>query len=212
MPGVCSAHKLASSQTQEVIFSHDPQYPLVIGWLLAPFEFCTNSSVPIARHLNGDLLNHVPQLHVPIDLLPNNEPVITCPAHFTGPTHLAYCQFALGFYFFFDPFADRLPPPAFSSSRCSSTRCKAFFKKSFSRVIWPIFRSSSASRFVDRTLPFPVKALLGYCWISCFHRRRTFSCTPSSRATRARAFPLSISSIAASLNSRVKTLRVVATI
>src|SRR2546423_78100 len=120
MPGISRAHERAPPQTQQVIFTHDAPHPLVICRLLAPLELGAHSPVTIDRHFNRYLLNQIPQLHVPINLLPIDEPVITCAAYLAGLTHLAHRQFALRFYFFFDFLVERAPPPAFSSSRCSS--------------------------------------------------------------------------------------------
>src|SRR5271157_4893560 len=69
-------------------------------------------------------------------------------AHPLHPQTSSRCDFPL------DLFVDRAPPASARSWRCSSTRCKARFKKSISSACCPILRSSSATRSAsDRLCP-----------------------------------------------------------
>src|SRR3974390_3077882 len=60
--------------------------------------------------------------------------------------HLLHRQTSSRCDFPLDLFVDRAPPASARSWRCSSTRCKARFKKSISSACCPILRSSSPTR------------------------------------------------------------------
>src|SRR5262249_17282935 len=134
--------------------------------------------ISVGRHLKGDLLNRVSQLHLlGTGLGWLGKPIVP------GSTHLC-CSAEPGYRFAFFPDlrVDGPPPP--SASYCSSKTTNSFFRKSFSIVSWPIFRSSSASRLsTSIRLPRPENALVGCSWNSRRHRWSTLGLISSRRAT-----------------------------
>src|SRR5580692_5985066 len=75
-------------------------------------------------------------------------------------------------------------------------------------VIWPILRSSSASRLSASILfPSPENAFVGFALNSRRQRCKIFALTSNRRATRPAGLPDWTSFTAASLNSRVNFLR-----
>src|SRR5215470_16694897 len=206
MIGISSANEPAATQTEQIVLSHDTPHPLVIGHHALSSKRRQYSPIPVGWHFHDYSLYGIPYFHVPIWRLIPCESVVTGPARPRYRAHLPDWQLRAHFYRFLDLPPKRLPPLTLCSSCSSSIRPKTFFKKSISIVIWPILRSSSASRPSD-LLPSPGNARLGSRSNSFFHRRRTFSCNSFSRATRANDFPDCTSLIASSLNSRVNCLR-----
>src|SRR5262249_30520441 len=127
------------------------------------------------------------------------------PRHFT---HADHAQPGFGLHFFFDLLVEGAPLFSARSRRCSSTCCKARFKKSISMACWPTLRSSSATRLSSaRLLPTPLNAC-SPC--SCNSRRQRCSSlgfTSNARATSAMLCPLSRRRTAVCLNSFVNFLR-----
>src|SRR6185295_7612788 len=101
--------------------------------------------IAVGWHLHRLLLNRVSQLHLLCLLCYRlDEPIVA------GSTDLSRtAQPGYGLFFLADLLVDGAPP--LTATCCSSKLRNSFFKKSFSIVNWPIFRSSSASRLSPKT-------------------------------------------------------------
>jgi hypothetical protein len=64
MTRICSGDKRAAAHAQQVVFTHHPQYALVIDTEIAPQQLRGNAPIPIARRLQRNLLHFVPQFHL----------------------------------------------------------------------------------------------------------------------------------------------------
>src|SRR6185437_845700 len=117
---------------------------------------------PITRHLERNSLDGVPQLHIVVGgLCPRIKTIETSAAHSCQLAHALDRQLVAA-HFFPDLLVNCGFPVNACSIRCSSMRCKHRFKKSISSACWPIFRSSSATRFSSALfLPKPGKARSG---------------------------------------------------
>src|SRR5438477_8262309 len=115
--------------------------PLVVHLPVAAFQLGGDPPPAIRRHLQGDLLNLVPQIHVTVlsfRLLPMT--IEASPAHGGGVAHVHNRHGRFPFCFLVDFLEDGAVELRACSIRASSTRCKTLFKKSISSVCWPIFR------------------------------------------------------------------------
>src|SRR5882724_8100534 len=167
-----------------------------------------DSRTSVAGPLQSDLLNRVAQIHIAIRArLGVVEPVEAGPGNPAQLYHTFDGQRASRLHFFLDPLVDGGFPVKACSIRCCSMRCKLPFKKSISRVCWPILRSSSAMRpSAQRCLPCPGNTLPGPWRISRRQRCSTLGLTSNARATSPIELPRSSRCTAASLNSLVKIL------
>src|SRR5581483_7142413 len=124
-------------------------------------QFRRDSPASIARPLQGDFLNFIPQIHVQARGLYRIQRAVVATA--TETRHLAHpnhTQPGSGLHFFLDLLVEGAPLFRARSRRCSSTCCKARFKKSISMDCWPILRSNSATLVSSaRFFPAPRNAL-----------------------------------------------------
>src|SRR5262249_9152474 len=149
-----------ATQTEQIVLSHDTPHPLVIDHHALSSKRRRHPPIPIHWHFHDYSLYGISYFHVPIYRLIPCESVVTGPPRPRYRAHLPDRQLRAHFYRFLDLPPKRLPPLTFCSGCSSSIRRKTFFKKSISIVIWPILRSSSASRPSD-LLPSPGNARPG---------------------------------------------------
>src|SRR6266536_5301702 len=199
----------ALGDTQQVIFPHDPLNPFAVDLPFARFQFLGDSPASVARPLHCDLLNFVPQIHVHARRLLRIQKSIVSGADESGRlAHPDYAHSGPGLHFFFDLLVEGAPVLRARSRRCSSTCCKALFKKSISRVCWPILRSSSASLLSSaRFFPGPLNARSPCSCNSRRQRCRSLGCTSKARATSTTLCPLFRRLTADCLKSLVNFLR-----
>src|SRR5215471_8004987 len=161
MLGVRRENKFSPAHTQQVVDPHQPQNPLVIYNPSSPNQFVMHAPIAISRPLERDLLNLAAQIHVGF-LTWRAQPVtvISRSAHaryLAEPVHRC-----LPFPGFADLLVEPVLPLATAGNGCSLKCRKAFFKKSISIVICPIFRSnwaiSSASPLGCGRVPIPGNA------------------------------------------------------
>ncbi len=139
------APAIASCSTLSI--QHDPMDVLVVHLPSAAFQLGSNPSPPVGGHVQGDFLNLIPQIHVAIfgyRFIP--APVRARPAYAGCLAHADDRHGRFPVSFFGKLLVDGAVPMSVCSIRASSIRCKRRFKKSISRVCWPIFRPSSATR------------------------------------------------------------------
>src|SRR5712692_980664 len=160
MLGVGRNDEFPLCHTQQIVLPHQPLHPLTIDFPAAGFQFLGDPSAPIAGPLQGDLLHLVAQIHVRRRGLDRIQKTVVARAAESG--HLAHpnhTQPGPRLPFFFDLPVEGAPLCSARSRRCSSTCCKALFKKSISMACWPTLRSSSATRLSSaRFLPAPMNA------------------------------------------------------
>src|SRR5262249_61214742 len=98
-----------------------------------PLQPPLDPAAPIARPLQRVLLYLVAQIHVCRRRLPRTKKtVIPRTAESRHFTHAHHAQPGLGLHFLLDLFVEGAPLFSARSRRCSSTCCKARFKKSIS--------------------------------------------------------------------------------
>src|SRR5215831_15450995 len=159
--GVGGRHyKPALDDAQEIVFPHDPLHPLTIDVPLAGLQLRGDSPASIGRPLQGDLLDLIAQVHVRQGRLHRVQKTVVAGAAESGYlAHVKHAHPRPCFYFFFDLLVEAAPVLRARSRRCSSTCCKARFKKSISIACWPTLRSSSATLVSSaRFFPAPLKA------------------------------------------------------
>src|SRR5215467_12809902 len=177
MLGVGRENKFSPAHAQQVVDPHQPQNPLVIYHPSSPQQFAMHASIAVSRALQRDLLHLAAQVHVGFPAWPAQpETVISRPAHaryLAQPVHGC-----LRFRGFADLLVEPLLPLATMGCGCSLKRRKAFFKKSFSIVSCPIFRSnwpiSSASPLACGCVPIPGKASSPFARHSPFQANSRF--------------------------------------
>src|SRR6516225_2997829 len=149
MLGVGGPDEFSLAQTQQVIYPHQPQNPFAVDPPSPAHQCALHAAISVDRPFQRDLLDLASQLHLLLlDLRGPQETVIARPADspsLAQPVHRGPR---------FDGFPDLLVEPATplpaTGRGCSLKRRKAFFKKSFSIVSWPILRSNSAIRSASR--------------------------------------------------------------
>src|SRR5215469_12990601 len=177
MLGVGRENKFSAAQTQQVVHAHQPQNPLVIYHPSSPQQFAMQASIAVSRPLQRDLLHLATQVHVGFLAWPAQpETVISRPAHARDLTQPLHC--CLRFRGFADLPVEPVLPLATKGCGCSLKRRKAFFKKSFSIVSCPIFRSNwaiiSASPLGCGCVPIPGKASSPFARHSPFQANSRF--------------------------------------
>jgi hypothetical protein len=147
MCGVRGHHELPLHHAYQIIFAHQSLYPFAIYFPAAGFQLLGHAPAPVGRPFQRHLLHLITQIHLRCGRrcrIPK-----TVVARAAESRHLAHphqAQPATHLQFFFDLLVEGAPLFSACSRRCSSTCCKARFKKSISRACWPIFRSNSAIR------------------------------------------------------------------
>src|SRR5215467_12723279 len=173
------------------------------------FQFGRNSPAAVGGPIQCDLLDLIAQIHIRRRGFHRIEKAVVAGAAEPGYfAHLEHAHPGACVYFFLDLFVECAPLCRARSRRCSSTCCKARFKKSISIVCRPILRSSSAILVSSaRFFPAPLNARSPCSCNSRRHRCRSLGCTSSARATSAAVCPLLSRFTAVCLNSLLNFLR-----
>src|SRR5207247_8216188 len=131
----------------------NPEDSLAIQYPARASQLSSTPPIAASRHLDCKLLNRVSQRH----LLGGLRSIFQ-KAVISGSAHVGrVAQPGYRFVFVADFLVDG--PLPLSGSCCSSKLRNSFFRKSISIVIWPTFRSSSASRLsASIRLPCPENA------------------------------------------------------